>query len=417
MPASRTFVPLEAWTYHSPYLSKEGRSIDVGLVAEALVMYDQVFVGFQSDEQFARLVAWFKGQGQLKSLVELLREAALVPYYFAFHTGPIHHDADDTWEVWNIQDEEAAQTSVFAKRVLNSGRLDGLVHKSEREALKDAALAHVVEVKSSDFGAMVENARLDYQTEDRAAVLVEMVTDEVYRDMGLLRAPRIECRIGRDGYKGTLTWNVDFRAIAVALGGKERFHTGTPLGGAAFGAKMLWAAALEGLDLYLAEPLTRYAAYKLGEGSAKGKTKVAIGELIERVEFPDIRALVNLNKLRISDVLVLRRKGQKFRNWLSAERDLERDAVHGYMGEFARDAGWTKNLGKVVSAVGALGGAAAGAALAGSLGAVGGAVTGEGIAYVLNLASRLDEGWKPVVFGNWAIAQVERAVAENRLRT
>lgn len=414
MPNNEAFVQSEPWFYQSPRLLQARRRIDMGLIAEAMIFYDTVYVGQTNDEHFARIVAWFKSQGTLNELVALLNDRVLVPYYYAFHTLP--GEKNDIWFVYNIQDEEAGKEPVFQKRILNSPRLAGLLRKaSERSRLEDAALKHHIEVKAADFGAGLENARLDYQEESRAAFLVQIVVDDLYRDLGYATPPSIEARI-RQNENGTqtITWNIDFSIFRKKLGPELNFHRGSPLAGAAYGAKTLWSAAQLGADLYIASPLTAYADYKLDEGNKAARARAIMQELIADVAFPDIRELVNRGEIGVAEVLVLRKKAVRFREWLRSESQFDRDAVIAYLGELATETGWKKDVRKVISAVGLFGGAVVGAQLAGPLGVAGGALAGGVVSYVGDLAAKLDAGWRPKVFGEFAQATVERAKAKRK---
>lgn len=409
MANNEAFVQLEPWFYQSPQLLRAGRKIDIGLLAEALIYYDTVYFGHTNDEQFARIAAWFKGQGAIAEFIALLNDRALVPYYYAFATLP--GQKDDVWFVYNIQDEESARQPVFNSRILNSGRLHGLVKKHNVfSQIEHAAMAHHVEVKAEDFAAGLANARADYEDAQRSAFLLQIVVDELYRDLGFIKPPEIEATIVRhsNGIQ-TTTYNFDFRLFARKLGPALNFHPGTPLAGAAYGSKTLWSAAQVASDLYLASPLTSYARYKLDEGNRTARARAIMQELIAEVAFPDIRDLVNRDLIGVRDVLLLRRKAKRFRDWLRSESTFDRNAVIAYLGELAVEAGWKRNVRKVISAVGIFGGVAAGAQLAGPIGAVGGAIAGEALKYLTDLGTRLDGGWKPKVFGEFARATVDRA--------
>jgi hypothetical protein len=170
-----------------------------------------------------------------------------------------------------------------------------------------------------------------------------------------------------------------------------------------------------GADLYVGSPLSAYASYKLEEGSKRAKARAIVSELIERVEFPDVRDLVNHGKIGVGEVLSLRSRGTKFRAWLRSEAAFDRDAVLAYLGELSANSGWTKDLGKIVHFVGLIGGTAAGAALAGPLGAVGGALTGEALKFLTDLATKVDGGWSPKVFGQVARNEIERAASKPKV--
>ena len=58
-------VPLEAWTYSSLGLKIAGKSIDIGLFAEALLYYDCVIVNPTNQPQFAEFIRWFRNRSSL----------------------------------------------------------------------------------------------------------------------------------------------------------------------------------------------------------------------------------------------------------------------------------------------------------------------------------------------------------------
>jgi hypothetical protein len=406
------FVMLEPWFYQSPELHRARRKIDIGLVAEALVFYEQVYLGFQNAEQLVRVISWFQAQGRIADAITLLSEGSLRPYYYAFYTAPA--EKNGIWHLMNVQDEEAAARPVFDPCVVESEHLVSLVRKNSlRQELQRAVTAHHVEVKAEDFAPAIENARADYAEAQRAAFLVQIVYDELYKELGYIKPPEVKATIDttKPGLQ-LITWNVDFKEFARKLGPYQEFHPGSPLAGAGFGAKTLWSAAILGADLYLGSPLTAYASYKLEEGSKRAKARAIISELITRVEFPDVRNLVNHGKIGVGETLALRECATKFRSWLRSETSFDRDAVLAYLGELSAGSGWTKDLGKFVRLIGLVGGTAAGAALAGPLGAVGGALTGEALKYLTDLATKVDGGWSPKVFGQVARNEIERAVRE-----
>jgi hypothetical protein len=242
MANSDSFVQLEPWFYQSPRLLKTGRKIDMGLLAEAMIYYESVYFGHTTDEQFARVAAWFKGYGAIGDFVSLMNDRVLIPYFYAFYTLPA--EKNNIWSVYNIQDEEAAAKPVFNSRILHSHRLAGLIKK--RTTIRDvetAAMVHHVEVKAETFGPGLANAKSDYEDEQRCAFLLQIVVDDLYRDLGLIKPPVIEAKIVRhDHGLQTIAWNFDFGLFRKKLGPDLSFHRGTPLAGAAYGAKMLWSA-------------------------------------------------------------------------------------------------------------------------------------------------------------------------------
>ena len=61
-------------------------------------------------------------------------------------------------------------------------------------------------------------------------------------------------------------------------------------------------------------------------------------------------------------------------------------------------------------------GAAAGATIAGNNGAIIGAVVGasvsEGMKFIIDLASKMNEDWRPVVFGNWMQDRISKILTK-----
>jgi hypothetical protein len=411
MSSDRAFVPLEAWIYHSPDVQLLGKSIDIGLLMEALVYYDQVYFGITSDEQFAQLVLWFRSQGAAEELIALLGDEVLIPYYYAFVT--LAGSKDNIWGIINIQDEEQGRVPVFERRVLRSGKLEASTRKASlRERVIDAALRHHVEVKADGFGSGLRNAEADYQTPGRAALLIQVLVDRLHRELGFLTPPRIDVRITEESNRRRIDWGFDFGLFERKLGKKLAVHPGVPLAAAAFGTKTLWTASELRSDLYMGSPAAKYLELKLGEGGSVARTKSIVDALVVEVAFPSIRQLVNEGKIGLHEVMVLRGKAGRFRQWLRKESELDRNALIAYHEEIAKEAGWRAVARRVVSAASIVGGAAVGSALAGPIGAVGGAMAGEATKFVLDLASKLDEGWRPRVFGDWASARVASWIAE-----
>jgi hypothetical protein len=180
-----------------------------------------------------------------------------------------------------------------------------------------------------------------------------------------------------------------------------------------------------GCDLYLSQPISLLVGDKLYESESHlDRTHSIIDTLIDKVEFPDLRFLVNSGHIGLDEVLRIRKKARKFRTWLQDESDRDRDALIAYHHEVAKEAGY-KNLGrKALSLFGVIGGGVLGStvgSLVGSLssglegaavgGAAGGAA-GSAMRFLFDVASKLgaDSNWKPVVFGNWYKSRIEKAL-------
>ena len=156
---------------------------------------------------------------------------------------------------------------------------------------------------------------------------------------------------------------------------------------------------------------------KLYESTERiAKAGAVIEDLKAKVEFPDVRALVNHGQIDLQEILRIRKKAQKFRDWLQRESDRDRDAIIAYHNETARELGLVTAGRKALSIFGVLGGGAAGSligtAIAGPIGAAIGGAAGSGTGYLADLVSKIGADWKPVVFGNWLRKRIEKLVEE-----
>jgi hypothetical protein len=148
-----------------------------------------------------------------------------------------------------------------------------------------------------------------------------------------------------------------------------------------------------------------------------GNAREILQQLTAEVEFPDIRGLVNSDKLKPQDILSFRRKSRRFRRWLKEEGIRDRNAAIAYHLEVARECG-VVTLGRSLLRLfgvpaGALGGFFAGQQTSAPVaGIVAGALAGKGVEYLFEVASKLGGGWRPVVFGNWLKDRIEKLSRE-----
>jgi hypothetical protein len=407
-----TLVPIESWCYLSPELRHKGKHIDIGVFAEALIYYDRVFVIPTNEVQFAEFVSWFVKQDKYSDFIALLKDGIINFYYYAFISTAVKHEG--MYHLMNIQDEEQARAPVFEQRFLTRARLEQfLPHARQRARLYQAISGRVVEVKAEEFGAGVKNAEQDYRNPERAALIVQALLDEVYPILGLRQSPIVTCKVIENSGKTHLTWNVNFDQVSQALGKDLNFHLGTPFTGAVHCNRLLWSAAKMGCDLYLNSPMSTLAGDKLYEcGERLTEPGKIIESLSAEVEFPNIRQLVNSGQIDLGEVLEFRKKGARFRKWLQDESERDRNAIIAYHNEVAQDSGWDIRSRRSLRLFGRLGaaagGVAIGGAIAGSPGAIIGAVVGEGIKYVIDVACKLGEDWRPVVFGNWVEDKIRK---------
>lgn len=411
---SRALVPLETWTFASPDLKARGQDVDLGLLAEALVYYDQVYVSAATQKNLAALVQWFAEEGKLPTLFGMLDEGVIRLVDFSFITTGILQGSE--YALWNIQDPLQAQPNTFALRYLYNEEIANALPKSrDRERLFKACQGKVVELKAKDFEHGVENARSDLLDPTRSALVIQSLVDEAFRIAEMGPPPTVEATIapGPGDGRHSITWNINLEEVTNAIGPKLGFHLGQPLAAVASCNRLIWAAAGLHSDLYLSRPISRLVGTKLHESSLRlDATRDLITELQGEVEFPDVRALVNARQLNLETVLTIRKHGAKFRRWLQSEVERDRNALIAYHHEVAKESGFTRSMRRGLALFGVLGGGALGGAAgeaigSPSMGGVVGAGTA-GLAFLIDVASKLGADWRPVVFGNWLRDEVAR---------
>ena len=309
-------VPLESWCYASPEIRASGKSIDIGLFAEALIYYDCVAVNPTNQPQFAEFLGWFLRQGRLDDFIALVRDGIIKIYDYAFVTTAV--DRDGVYSIWNIQDTAQAEPDTFEQRFLYHPSIKAILTKARhRRRLYQALRGNVIEVKANDFGGPIENARKDYENPHRNALIIQAFVDELYHFKKLGKPPVVQATVARspDGEKHTITWNVDLAQLASWAGPELNFHLGTPFTAGGLSNRLIWSAAQLTCDLYLAKPMSTLVGDKLYESSEKiAKAGRVIEELKAKVEIPDVRELVNSGQLSLSEILTIRGKARSFRD-------------------------------------------------------------------------------------------------------
>jgi len=415
-----SIVPIESWCYMSPELLRSGKKIDMGLFAEALIYYERVFVIPGNEMMFTDFVSWFIKQGKYDGMLALIREGILNFYHYAFMSTAVQLP-NGKYRAMNIQDQEQATVATFEKRFLSTKHLDTILpHARQRARLYRDISGRITEVKAESLGSFVRNAQDDFHNPNRAALLVQAFIDEVYPILDLKDIPEVKVSVVKKGHSHITTWNLNFDQLSQSLGKSLNFNKTTPLVGQIHCNRLLWSAASLGCDLYLSSPISVLVGDKLYESNERITSPHSIiDQLIAEVEYPDIRKLVNRGKIGLNEVLELRNKAVRFREWLQNESERDRNAIIAYHNEVAKEAGWTRGARKTFSLFGSIGapviGAAAGGVVSGTNGAVIGALVtssvAKGMEYVIDLASKLNEDWKPVVFGNWAQDRIRSIIS------
>ena len=415
---SAALVPLEAWSYSSPDVCLQDRSIDIGLLAEALIYYDKVIVNVANQPQFAELLGWFNQQDEFSTLLGLFADETVQIYDYAFATTAVRLPGG-AYDLLNIQDEIQAEPNTFERRFLYHADVGEVLNNvRQKKQLYMALRDRVIEVKATDFGAGVAAAKEDLFDPRRCSLVLQAFLDDLYSIRGLAEVPQVAATVEQvEGGLRTIHWGIDLDALA-GLSGKLRFHGGTPLTAAAVSNRFLWSAANLGCDLYLGSPISCLIGDKLYESSIRAdKTRGLIQELEARVEFPSIRRLVNEGKLDVKDIMRIRDNASRFRNWLQQEAERDRDAIIAYHLEVAKESGLEGAGRKTLRLFGSVSGAAAGGivgtAVGGVPGTVAGAAVGGAVGFVSDVASKFGSGWRPVVFGNWLRERIEKVLEES----
>jgi hypothetical protein len=410
----RAIVPLEAWAFGSPDTKLAGSSIDLGLLAEALIYYDSVAVQPTNQPQFAALLSWFVKNNAFDDLRVLLQERALTIYEYSFWT-TVMKQPNNTYSLWNVQDALQSRPDTFEQRYLYHSSVEEVLPKQRhRVALYHACRDRVIEAKADDFGNPIEHSKEEYADPQRHSLVLQSFVDELYRIKRLGRPPKIEASVVSDAAGHHVDWGVSLDELTRIAGPELNFHPGTPLIAVAHTNRLLWSAAQLSSDLYLPQPMAEVVGDKLYEATERiAKAGNIIEDLKEEVEFPDVRQLVDDGKLGVKEVLELRRKAGKFRTWLQQESERDRNAIIAYHNEIAKESGFATGARKALSVFGVLGGSVAGVLATKSaggvaMGALAGAGARSGLKYLTDLVGHMGANWKPVVFGGWMRTRIEK---------
>jgi hypothetical protein len=253
------------------------------------------------------------------------------------------------------------------------------------------------------------------QISQRHTLILQAFIDELYSFRKLGKPPVIEAKVisSIEKSKHKINWNINLDQVSELAGKNLNFHIATPLIGGAISNRLLLAAANLNCDIFLGQPMSILVGDKLYESiHTTTKTGDVMEVLKEKVDFPNIRHFVNENKISLDEIIKIRKKARRFREWLQVESDRDRDAIIAYHHEVAKESGFIQYGRKAINLFGVLGGGAAGSLIGSSIsgppGAVIGGVVGSGVGYLANIASKLGSDWKPVVFGNWARDRIEK---------
>ena len=408
---SKTLVPIEVWTYYSPDLIPLGMKADVGLFIEALLYYDEILLNISHPNVFSDLLNWFVKQHSFRDLLNLFSDGNLKIYDYAFASTAV--EKDGIMSLWNMQDQKQSEPNTYEERILYSKEIESVLpHSRQRVALYKAVRDNIIEVKASEFGSAIENAKLDLQSTEKNNLLIQSFLDYIYKMKGLGKPPTIQSEVTIQP-NGTfkVTYNVDIDKLTESIGKEIGFHKASPLTAIAHTNRLLQSASTEMSDLYLGSPISTLAGNKLYETNKRIlKTEDTIQQLKLKVEFPDIRTLVNNGKISFQDIIKIREEAIKFRRWLQSEGERDRDAIIAYHKEVSEKTGISKGAKRIINVFGILGGGALGATVNQTIGGPLGGIAGAGASYLIDIATGMSKGWKPVIFGEWLEDRIKKII-------
>ena len=222
-------VPISTWCYNSPDVRAAGRSVDIGLFAEALIYYDRVAVSITTQPEFAEFLRWFIDAGCFDDLLALLRDGTIKIYDYSFATLAVENVG--VYSLANVQDGIQAESDTFEQRVLYHQALQKVLPRArQRERLYKAVRGNVIEAKAADFDKAIENAREDLRDPRRTSLIIQAYVDELYRFRKVGRPPEVHASMTEPTLSGTyeVNWNVDFTELTRLAGCDLAFHRGTP---------------------------------------------------------------------------------------------------------------------------------------------------------------------------------------------
>jgi hypothetical protein len=416
--SNAALVPIETWAYGSPLLKHRGITADIGLLADALVYYDKVYINVTTPGELVELIRWLDQSKQVHRFEELLRTGEVCFHHYGFMSAPIYDKRTNQYSLWNMQEPESTIPR-FERLVLSHRSVrEQFGHTRHAARFHRLALTGLIEAKADDFGPAVEDAKADCVVTQTAQVTMQSLIDVVYPLLGIDAPLDITAQVVMGTEQNNITYNINLDWLQGSLGTSINFHRGTPLAGLMVANRLLVSSHLVNCHLVLPNPLAALTSYKLASSLIHAdRVRDIMGELVVEVAFPDIRDLVGKGALDAKTVFEIRDKGRGFRQWLHSEADMTRNAVIAYHQEFSGAAGLSKREHRLLHLFGAIGGSAGGIAIGQAIGthfgdrALGGEVGGVAGAagqFLVRMAADLNCGWKPVVFGNWVRNVVEQ---------
>ena len=135
------------------------RSVDIGLIAESLLYYDEVLLNFTSQPQLAEFLSWLaprrgssRTQDSFAAFLDLLKEGAVGFYDYSFHATPVLVQPSGMYDVVNLTDRLQDQPNSFNDRYIRHESVKAVVSSEQLAMLTAASTGRSIEVKASEFG-------------------------------------------------------------------------------------------------------------------------------------------------------------------------------------------------------------------------------------------------------------------------
>lgn len=408
----RVLVPIETWEFNSPYLKFSGRNADIGLFAEAFIYYEKVFVYVNTVKEFEEFIEFFAKANKVDQLIELINNKIINFFYYSFMSTAINNQG--VFSIWNMQFNKENSQSDFIRLVVNKSNLP--ISSKRRQKLWQAIVSNLIDEESTDYQSPVLDAKKAMKDNKKCAILIQTYIDNLYKNLELGPPPEVNCQImDTAADRWNIKTNLNFGDLNKLASNKLGFRPEMPLIGEVQSNRLIWTGLKYGFDLSLGDVMSQVVGNKLYEAEEKmDKTKVTLDNLKSKVEFPDIRKLVNEDTISVEDIFNIRIHADKFRNWLQQEGERDRDAIIAYHNEVSKSSGITKKISGTLKIFGKLTQLAPAAyplatkdlSLASNLAVSGaGLVTAE---FLDRIANSMNKEWRPVVFGEWLKEEVKK---------
>lgn len=382
---STTLVPLATGYFQSPDLFVNGQPVDTGLFAEALVYYESIYVHVDNPLQFEGFISLLVQQGcSYDSLIELVEEGIL-RFYSSIFVMPYMGSGVPNMvsSLWAIQEEAMNEPDYFTKKFLefdglrNSFSIFNDFQKSHFERFREATEKTAVFFNNEQISAgLVDRAYEDFLNPKRNKLIVKNLLKETFKANGLGKPPKVSVNIrevdsnyheiaaniessvvGRNFENGEykiyeIAYNKELLSSLRSLENTKtpllKGLSTLPLSAAGLSNLIIRSANLLNCDLFLAKPICKTIGDKLFEIAElrDRQTMTKMGNVVEtlkaKVEFPDLRRLVNEGKIDFVKVIEIRKKAGRFRDWLQSEAERDRDAIVAYHNEVAKQTGFSQ---------------------------------------------------------------------------